>query len=56
MVANAVTAEGEQGLFAAFQRHGGALSRIAMAHLDVVGSLHGWRPAMPVTHWRATKP
>jgi precorrin-6Y C5,15-methyltransferase (decarboxylating) len=55
MVANAVTAEGEQGLFAAFQRYGGALSRIAMAHLDVVGSLHGWRPAMPVTHWRATK-
>jgi precorrin-6Y C5,15-methyltransferase (decarboxylating) len=56
MVANAVTAEGEQGLFAAFQRHGGELSRIAVSHLGDVGSLHGWRPAMPVTHWRATKP
>jgi precorrin-6Y C5,15-methyltransferase (decarboxylating) len=56
MVANAVTAEGEQALFAAFQRHGGELSRIAVSHLEDVGSLHGWRPAMPVTHWRATKP
>lgn len=56
MVANAVTLEGEAALFAAFQRFGGELSRIEMARVDKIGSLSGWRAAMPVTHWRAVKP
>ena len=56
MVANAVTIEGELGLFAAFHRHGGELSRLAITRTQDVGSLHGWRPAMPVTHWRVVKP
>jgi precorrin-6Y C5,15-methyltransferase (decarboxylating) len=56
MVANAVTIEGELGLFAAFHRHGGELSRLAITRMQPVGSLHGWRPAMPVTHWRVVKP
>ena len=56
MVANAVTIEGELGLFAAFHRHGGELSRLAITRMQPVGSLHGWRPAMPVTHWRIVKP
>jgi precorrin-6B C5,15-methyltransferase / cobalt-precorrin-6B C5,C15-methyltransferase len=56
MVANAVTMEGELGLFAAFHRHGGELSRLAITRMQEIGTLHGWRPAMPVTHWRITKP
>lgn len=56
MVANAVTIEGELALFAAFHRHGGELSRLAITHMHDVGRLHGWHPAMPVTHWRVTKP
>lgn len=56
MVANAVTIEGEHGLFAAYRKHGGELSRIALARVHEIGTLHGWRPAMPITHWRVTKP
>jgi precorrin-6Y C5,15-methyltransferase (decarboxylating) len=56
MVANAVTLEGEATLFAAFQRFGGELTRIELARADKIGGLWGWRPAKPVTHWRAAKP
>ncbi|HEX9881438.1 MAG TPA: precorrin-6y C5,15-methyltransferase (decarboxylating) subunit CbiE [Hyphomicrobium sp.] len=55
LVANAVTLEGEQRLSAAFQRLGGELLRIEIARAEAVGGLHGWRPAMPITHWRVTK-
>lgn len=56
LVANAVTIEGEARLAALFARHGGNLRRIGIAHLDPVGSLHGWRAAMAVTQWRVVKP
>jgi precorrin-6Y C5,15-methyltransferase (decarboxylating) len=56
LVANAVTLEGEATLFAAFQRFGGELSRIELARANKIGSLWGWRSAMPVTHWLAVKP
>lgn len=56
LVANVVTLEGESRLAALFQTHGGSLRRIGVSHLDRVGSLHGWRPAMPVTQWRVVKP
>ncbi|ODA68259.1 Precorrin-6Y C(5,15)-methyltransferase [decarboxylating] [Methyloligella halotolerans] len=56
LVANAVTLEGERTLFDGFETHGGSLSRIDIARLDQVGRLHGWRPAMPITHWRVAKP
>jgi precorrin-6Y C5,15-methyltransferase (decarboxylating) len=56
MVANAVTLEGEATLFAAFQRFGGELTRIELARANKIGSLWGWRSAMPVTHWLAVKP
>jgi precorrin-6Y C5,15-methyltransferase (decarboxylating) len=55
MVANAVTIEGEQELLAACHRHGGALSRLSITRMEPIGSLHGWRAAMPITHWRVTK-
>jgi precorrin-6Y C5,15-methyltransferase (decarboxylating) len=55
IVANAVTIESEQILLAAFQRLGGELLRIDIARAEPVGSLHGWRAAMPVVHWRIVK-
>jgi len=56
LVANVVTLEGEARLAALFKAHGGTLRRIGVAHLDAVGTMHGWRSAMPVTQWRVTKP
>lgn len=55
LVANVVTLEGEARLAALFSRHGGSLRRIGLAHLDRVGTMHGWRSAMPVTQWRVVK-
>ena len=34
----------------------GTLTRIAVQRLDSLGTMHGFRPAMPVTTWAATKP
>jgi precorrin-6Y C5,15-methyltransferase (decarboxylating) len=56
LVANVVTLEGEAQLAALFAIHGGTLRRLAVSRLDAVGSMHGWRPAMPVTQWRVQKP
>lgn len=56
IVAHAVTVEGEAALFAAFSRFGGGLSRIALASAEPVGRYSGFKPAMPVTQWSATKP
>lgn len=56
LVANAVTLEGEAALLAACADLGGRLTRIAVSRAEPVGGLSGWRPAMPVTQWAATKP
>jgi precorrin-6B C5,15-methyltransferase / cobalt-precorrin-6B C5,C15-methyltransferase len=56
MVANAVTLESEARLGDCFQRHGGELVRLQLARADRVGTMFGWRMAMPVTQWRARKP
>ena len=56
LVANAVSLESEARLIAEFQRHGGELVRLQVAKADRVGSVFAWRPAMPVTQWRARKP
>jgi precorrin-6B C5,15-methyltransferase / cobalt-precorrin-6B C5,C15-methyltransferase len=56
LVANAVTVEGEQRLFAWQAQHGGELLRIEVARLDPLGSYRAWRPSMPVTQLAAHKP
>ncbi len=56
LVANVVTVEGEARLAELFARHGGELSRIAVSKAEPVGSLTGWRSAMPVTQWVVVKP
>ena len=55
MVANAVTLEMEAHLLALHARHGGTLTRIALSRAEPVGTMTGWRPAMPVTQWRWVK-
>ena len=56
LVANAVTLEGEQQLLKAFADHGGELMRIAIERASPVGTMHAWRPALPIVHWRMKKP
>jgi len=56
LVANAVSLETEARLADYFRRFGGDLIRLQIARIDKVGTMSGWRPAMPVTQWRARKP
>ncbi len=56
LVANAVTLEMEALLLAGHARHGGDLVRIAISRDTAIGSMSGWRPAMPVTQWNWVKP
>jgi precorrin-6Y C5,15-methyltransferase (decarboxylating) len=56
LVANAVTTEMEAVLLAARALFGGALIRVDIARASPVGTMTGWRPAMPVTQWSWTKP
>lgn len=51
LVANAVTVEGETILAAARARHGGDLVRLSISHAEPVGTMLGWRTAMPITQW-----
>ncbi len=51
-----MTLESEARLAALYAAHGGELTRLDLARAGPVGALHGWRPAMPVTHWRVRKP
>ncbi|WP_245496608.1 precorrin-6y C5,15-methyltransferase (decarboxylating) subunit CbiE [Lichenibacterium ramalinae] len=56
LVVSAVTIETQALLIARFRRDGGRLATLSTAEADPVGSFHGWRPAMPVTHWTWIKP
>ncbi|EJC78088.1 precorrin-6y C5,15-methyltransferase (decarboxylating), CbiE subunit,precorrin-6Y C5,15-methyltransferase (decarboxylating), CbiT subunit [Rhizobium leguminosarum bv. trifolii WSM2012] len=55
LVANAVTLEMEAVLLLEQAKRGGSLTRIEISRAAPVGSMSGWRPAMPVTQWRWTK-
>lgn len=56
LVANAVTLEMEALLLARHPKLGGELIRIAISRETAIGSMSGWRPAMPVTQWSWVKP
>lgn len=56
LVANAVSLEMEQVLLALFAERGGDLVRLAVAQAAPLGGMTGWRPAMPITQWRWSKP
>ncbi len=55
LVANAVTLEMEAVLLAAQARLGGRLIRVDVARAAPVGTMQGWKPAMPVTQWSWVK-
>jgi precorrin-6Y C5,15-methyltransferase (decarboxylating) len=55
LVANAVTVEGEQALFAWHKEVGGELTRISISQASPVGRYQGWRPMMPVTQFSVVK-
>lgn len=56
LVANAVTLEMEALLLDRHAHLGGDLTRIAVSRASPVGSMQGWRPALPVTQWSWVKP
>lgn len=56
LVANGVTLEMEAVLLGLQARLGGTLLRLDMARAGPVGTMTGWRPAMPVTQWSWVKP
>lgn len=56
LVANAVTTQMEALLLARHGELGGPLVRIAIDRASPIGSMTGWRPAMPITQWSWTKP
>ena len=55
VVANAVTLESEALLLAWRAARGGNLIRFSLAQAEPLGSLYGWRPAMPLTQWSVTR-
>ena len=56
LVANAISLESEAKLIGHFQSHGGEIIRLEVTRAVKVGTMFGWRPAMPVTQWRVRKP
>ena len=52
---HAVTHETELVMAAAWQRHGGELTRISVEQLERIGSYHGWKPARAVVQWSAVR-
>jgi precorrin-6Y C5,15-methyltransferase (decarboxylating) len=56
LVANAVTLEMETVLLDRQRTLGGDLIRVAVSRAGQVGTMYGWKPAMPVTQWAWTKP
>jgi len=55
LVANAVTLEGEQALYAARATHGGDLARMEIAHAEPLGGFTSWRAQRPVVQWAVTR-
>ena len=55
LVVNAVTLQTQAALVEARARWGGDLTQIAIAEAEPVGRFDGWRAAMPVVQWRASK-
>jgi len=56
LVANAVTLQSEASLVARHTLYGGDLMRMTVSRANLIGSLYGWRPMMPITQWTVTKP
>ncbi|HEU4577123.1 MAG TPA: precorrin-6y C5,15-methyltransferase (decarboxylating) subunit CbiE [Polyangiaceae bacterium] len=55
LVANAVSLETEARLLAAHAAQGGDLRRLSIESAAPLGTMTGWRPALPVMQWRIQK-
>ncbi|MFP6749381.1 MAG: precorrin-6y C5,15-methyltransferase (decarboxylating) subunit CbiE [Alphaproteobacteria bacterium] len=55
LVANAVSMEGEAALFRFLRAKGGGMTRIAISHMDAMGTLHARRALHPVSQYRGRK-
>ncbi|GHC78464.1 precorrin-6y C5,15-methyltransferase (decarboxylating) subunit CbiE [Limoniibacter endophyticus] len=55
LVANAVTLEMEAMLLSRHEWLGGDLLRLSISRAEPIGTMQGWRPAMPLTQWVWTK-
>jgi precorrin-6B C5,15-methyltransferase / cobalt-precorrin-6B C5,C15-methyltransferase len=56
LVANGVTVETEQRMFALQQQWGGSLSRVAVQRAEPIGQFLGWKALAPITQWVVVKP
>lgn len=56
LVVHGVTLETEQLLAAAYQQHGGELTRISVETSAPIGTFTGWTPARAVTQWSFVVP
>ena len=56
LVANAVTLQSELALAHFRQQHGGALTRVHVAHAQPLGAFDTWRQALPITLLEVQKP
>jgi precorrin-6B C5,15-methyltransferase / cobalt-precorrin-6B C5,C15-methyltransferase len=56
LVVNAVTLASEALLLSRQAALGGELTRLSIARAEPIGSMTGWRPALPVTQWVWVKP
>jgi precorrin-6Y C5,15-methyltransferase (decarboxylating) len=55
LVVNGVTLETEALIAQWYGVHGGDLIRLDVQRASAIGTMTGWRPAMPVTIWSVTK-
>ncbi|MEO8178735.1 MAG: precorrin-6y C5,15-methyltransferase (decarboxylating) subunit CbiE [Deltaproteobacteria bacterium] len=55
LVVNAVSLETEAQLLAAHAAYGGELRRLSIETAAPLGTMTGWRPALPVMQWRIQK-
>jgi precorrin-6Y C5,15-methyltransferase (decarboxylating) len=55
LVVHAVTVETEMIIIGCWQRLGGDLTRIAVEHLERIGSYSGWSPSRAVVQWSVVK-
>lgn len=56
LVINAVSLESEAVLIDLSRRLGGDLIRLSVSRAEPLGSMTAWKPALPIVHWRVSKP
>jgi len=55
LAVNAVTLETQSALMRRYERHGGDLTSIDIAHAEPLGGFHGFKPARRILQWVVRK-